>query len=117
MPSFMPLAAMAWSRRADDAVVPMPRTLAALLAGAFAIALNIGALAAADLVPLATAHGGLLRLLVVLSGDALPIPAGRRGAHAVLCSLGRPLRAFARWTYIAPCLTEVRYAPDSLKVR
>ena len=61
MPSFMPQAAMAWSRRADDAVVPMPRTLAALLAGAVAIALNIGALAAADLVPLATAHGGLLR--------------------------------------------------------
>ena len=24
---------------------------------------------------------------------------------------------FARWTYIARCLTEVRYAPGSLKVR
>jgi hypothetical protein len=38
MPSLMPQAAMACSRRADDAVVPMPRTLAALLAGAVAIA-------------------------------------------------------------------------------
>ncbi|HEY2533335.1 MAG TPA: hypothetical protein VGJ20_36290, partial [Xanthobacteraceae bacterium] len=47
--------------------VPMPRTLAALLAGAVAIALNIAALAAADLVPLATARGGLLHLLVMLS--------------------------------------------------
>lgn len=54
----------------------MPRTIAALLAGAVAIALNTAALAAADLVPLATAHGGLLRLLVMLTGGALPIPAG-----------------------------------------
>jgi len=67
--------------------VPMPRTLSALLAGAVAIALNTAALAAADLVPLATAHGGLLRLLVVLSGDALPIPAGsafQAGFHIVV---------------------------------
>jgi hypothetical protein len=73
--------------RADDAAAPMPRTLAPLLAGAVAIALNIAALAAADLVPLATAQGGLLRLLVVLSGDALPIPAGRAfqaGFHIVV---------------------------------
>jgi len=62
--------------RADDAAIPMPRTLAALLAGAVAIALNIAALAAADLVPLATGHGGLLRLLVMLTGGALPIPSG-----------------------------------------
>jgi hypothetical protein len=76
----MPQAAMACSRRADDAAVPMQRTLAALLAARW--------------------HG-----LV------------RRGAHTVFCCLGRPLRAFARWTYIARCLTEVRYAPGSLKVR
>ena len=75
------------TRRADDAAAPMPRTLAALLAGAVAIALNLAALAAADLVPLATAHGGLLRLLVMLSGDALPIPAGsafQAGFHIVV---------------------------------
>jgi hypothetical protein len=42
----------------------MPRVLVALLAGLPAIALNKGALAAADLVPLGTAHGGLLHLLV-----------------------------------------------------
>jgi hypothetical protein len=62
--------------RPDEAAVPMPRTLAALLAGAVAIALNIAALAAADLVPLATARGGLLRLLVMLTGGILAIPAG-----------------------------------------
>lgn len=40
------------------------RARAALLAGFPAIVLNSLALAAADLVPLATAHGGLLRLLM-----------------------------------------------------
>jgi hypothetical protein len=87
MLSLMPQAAMASSRRGDDAAVQMPRTLAALLAGAVAIALNITALAAANLVPLATAHGGLLRLLVVLSGDAFPIPTGsafQAGFHIVV---------------------------------
>ena len=87
MPSLITQAAMPCVRRADDAVVAMPRTLAALVAGAVAIALNIAALAAADLVPLATAHGGLLRLLVMLSGGALPIPAGsafQAGFHIVV---------------------------------
>ena len=73
--------------RADHTAVPMPRTLAALLAGAVAVALNMAALAAADLVPLATAHGGLLRLLVMLSGGVLPIPASssfQAGFHAVV---------------------------------
>lgn len=51
---------------------PRPRLLAALLAGAVAIALNTAALAAADLVPLATAHGGLLRLLSNITGIAPP---------------------------------------------
>lgn len=45
---------------------------AALLAGAVAITLNSVALAAADLVPLATAHGGLLRLLSQISGITPP---------------------------------------------
>jgi hypothetical protein len=82
--------------RADDAAVPMPRTLAALLAGAVAIALNTAALAAADLVPLATAHGGLLRLLVIVVGRRAPNPDRRHvsswlpyrhwpGNGAVLC--------------------------------
>jgi hypothetical protein len=48
-----------------------PRVIAALLAGAVAIALNTAVLAAAELVPLATAHGGLLRLLVILPGGAI----------------------------------------------
>jgi hypothetical protein len=39
------------------------RVAAAIIAGGFAIAVNTIALKAADLVPLATAHGGLLRLL------------------------------------------------------
>jgi hypothetical protein len=47
-----------------------------LLAGAVAIVLNTAALAAADLVPLATAHGGLLRFLVILTGGAIRIPPG-----------------------------------------
>ena len=62
--------------RADDAAIAMPKMLAALLAGVVAIALNIAALAGADLVPLATTRGGLLRLLVILTGNALPITAG-----------------------------------------
>jgi hypothetical protein len=48
-----------------------PRVIAALLAGTVAIVLNTAVLAAADLVPLATAHGGLLRLLVILTGGAI----------------------------------------------
>ena len=54
----------------------MPRAIVALLAGAVAIGLNMGALAAADLVPLATAHGGLFRLIVVLSGGTRHLPSG-----------------------------------------
>ena len=87
----MPLSPQLLSKSTDvrrwNPAVPMPRTLAALLAGAVAIALNTAALAAADLVPLATAHGGLLRLLVVMSADAFPIPMGRgfqAGFHIVV---------------------------------
>ncbi|QKJ88662.1 hypothetical protein PMPD1_3748 [Paramixta manurensis] len=54
----------------------MSKVGAALLAGGVAIVLNSAALAAADWVPLATAHGGLLRLLVMLSGGALKVPSG-----------------------------------------
>jgi hypothetical protein len=45
-----------------------------LVAGAIAIALNMAALSAADLVQLTTARGGLLRLLIMLSGGAIPAP-------------------------------------------
>ena len=65
----------------------LSRACRALLAGAVAIALNTAALAAADLVPLATAHGGLLRFLVLLSGGALPVPAGsafQAGFHVLV---------------------------------
>ncbi len=51
----------------------MSRSVAALLAGVIAIILNTLLLSAADLVPLATAHGGLLRL--VKMATALPLPA------------------------------------------
>jgi hypothetical protein len=64
----------------------MPRVTAALLAGAVAIALNTAVLAAANLVPLATAHGGLLRLLVILTGGAIS-PTGavfQTGFHVVV---------------------------------
>jgi hypothetical protein len=50
-----------------------PRRIAAsLCAGAIAIALNEVALLSADLIHLQTAHGGLLKLLVQLTG--LPLP-------------------------------------------
>jgi hypothetical protein len=54
----------------------MNRLVRALFAGAIAIALNTLALVAADLVPLATAYGGLLRLLVISSDGYLRPPAG-----------------------------------------
>ena len=60
---------------------------AALVAGTIAIVLNTVALAAADLVPLTTAHGGLMRLLVLLTGNAFPIPKGaafQAGFHIVV---------------------------------
>ena len=51
----------------------VPRRIAAsLCAGAIAIALNVAALWSADLVHLQTAHGGLVKLLVQLTGVAVP---------------------------------------------
>jgi hypothetical protein len=63
------------------------RTAAALVAGTIAIVLNILALDAARLVPLATGNGGLLRFLVILTGGAFPAPAGavlKTGFHVVI---------------------------------
>jgi hypothetical protein len=74
------------------------RLVAALLSGAIAIALNTLALAAADLVPLATAHGGLLRFLVVLSGGTIRPPSGpgfQAGFHIVIGLLMAEFYAFA----------------------
>ena len=53
-----------------------PRLAVALIAGTIAILLNSAALALADLVPVATAHGGLLRFLGMLSGGAIHLPSG-----------------------------------------
>ena len=67
--------------------VRMSRGAAALRAGTIAIVLNTLALAAADLIPLTTARGGLLRLLVVLTRGAVPIPTGaafQAGFHVVV---------------------------------
>ena len=96
--------------RADGAPRPMPRTLAALLAGAIAIALNIAALAAADLVPLATARGGLLRLLMMLTGDAIPIPAGNKFQTAFHAVVGLAMALFYAWV-----LEPVLRGPSSIR--
>lgn len=59
----------------------------ALLAGGVAILLNTAALATADLVGLTTAKGGLLKLLVQLSGGTLRPPPGAAfaaGFHVVV---------------------------------
>lgn len=63
------------------------RASAALVAGTIAIVLNTLALDAAQLVPLATGNGGLLRFLVMLTGGDFPAPAGvvfRTGFHIVI---------------------------------
>jgi len=62
------------------------RLAAALLAGCVAIGLNTLALKAADLIPLATARGGLLRLIAPwLSG-----PLDRLGIVSLWSTLGGP---------------------------
>lgn len=75
----------------------MPRSLAALFAGAVAIALNMTALAAADFVPLATAHGGLFRLVVIVVSGVVPVPTGpavQPGFHIVVGLLMAQFYAF-----------------------
>ncbi|MDB5517145.1 MAG: conserved rane protein of unknown function [Tardiphaga sp.] len=69
-----------------QALPPMSRLRAALLAGTVAIILNTLALKAADLFELATAHGGLLRLLTsLLSG-----PLVRFGVSSLWSALHGP---------------------------
>jgi hypothetical protein len=72
----------------------MPRAAAARLAGAVAILLNMAVLAAADLVPLATAHGGLLRLLVILTGGAITAPASAAFQDAFHIVVGLAMALF-----------------------
>jgi hypothetical protein len=63
------------------------RASAALVAGTIAIVLNTLALDAAQLVPLATGNGGLLRFLMMLTGGAVSAPAGavfQTGFHIVI---------------------------------
>ena len=62
------------------------RLAAALLAGSVAIVLNTVALKAADLVPLATARGGLLRLIT----PWLSLPLERLGIASLWSTLGGP---------------------------
>jgi hypothetical protein len=65
----------------------MPRSSAAVIAGTIAIVLNTLALALADLIPLTTAHGGLLRLVVLLTGGVVQVPKGaafQTGFHIVV---------------------------------
>lgn len=65
----------------------MSRGAGALVAGMIAIVLNTAALAAADLIALTTAHGALLRLLVMLAASAIPVPkapAFQTGFHIVI---------------------------------
>jgi hypothetical protein len=74
------------------------RFMAALLAGTIAIALNSAALSAADIVPVATAHGGLLRLLIDLSGGIVTSPQGaafQTGFHIVVGLAMAQVYAFA----------------------
>jgi hypothetical protein len=83
---------------------PASRAAAALWAGLAAILLNTALLAAADLVPLATAHGGLLRLLVMVTGYRLPVPAGAAfqfGFHIVVGLAMAEFYAFALEPFMA----------------
>jgi hypothetical protein len=58
-------------------VSPFRRAEAATIAGAFAIMLNSGVLALADLIPLQTARGGLLRLLSAILDGVVQLPHDR----------------------------------------
>jgi len=66
------------------------RCMMALLAGLIAIFLNMALLALADWLGLPTARGGLLRLLLQLSGGGIQIPAGPlfQAVFHVLVGLG-----------------------------
>lgn len=69
----------------------MSRLAAGLIAGGVAIVLNTAALRAADLVPLATAHGGLLRLVSTWLGA----PIERAGLASFWSAIGGPAASSA----------------------
>lgn len=70
----------------------MSRATAALAAGGMAIVANTLALDAADFVPLATAHGGLLKLFLLLTGiQAGPIGPVAQNAFHILVGLAMAL--------------------------
>ena len=70
----------------DRASPPRSRVRAALLAGSIAIVVNTLALKAADIIPLATAKGGLLRLLTLWLS---PLVAGA-GLDSMWSAVGGP---------------------------
>jgi hypothetical protein len=72
----------------------MPRPLAGMVAGAVAIGLNMAALAAADLVPLDTAQGGLLLFLVLLTCGGISLPRGAAFQAAFHIAVGLAMALF-----------------------
>jgi len=72
----------------------MSRLKTALAAGAMAIIVNMLALAAADFVPVATAHGGLLRLLVRFGLHAPATPQFQAAFHILVGLLMAVVYAF-----------------------
>lgn len=66
------------------------RSAAALMAGTVAIAVNMIALELCDLLGIATAHGGLLKLLRLITGLPAPGVIGQQAFH-VLVGLGMAL--------------------------
>lgn len=92
---------------------PMGRFSAALLAGAVAIALNIAALSAADLVPLTTARGGLLRLLILLSGGVIPTPPSATFQAAFHVAVGLAMALFYAYA-LEPLLRGPAWARGAL---
>jgi hypothetical protein len=74
---------------ATDLETPGSRLFAALVAGAIAILLNTFALKAADFIPLATARGGLLRLLTLWLAGLLHAV----GFASLWTKIGAPLPA------------------------
>lgn len=72
----------------------IPRARAAVLAGAIAIALNMATLAAAKLISLDTGSGGLIKLLVILTGGVVSVPPSGPLQAAFHISVGLAMALF-----------------------